>query len=361
MASTIRYNTISKISNIHIHPKWVLAENELRDVSEFDRQKQKNIPKAYCTVCQEEVVLKLGRKYAKHYAHKPNSKCVIRRGETALHLNTKMHIYMQMLNGTTVTIKKNCTGSCSANKTITWVTNWDHVEVEYSVDSIRPDIALLKKGKVIGAVEIFNTHRVNEIKEKKLNKLKLPWIEIRATEDLYIGENYWTHQKPLPVARVYPEIERWTCKDCKTNDQEFEEVQLDNGTKNVHAVKMIDFYYPSRRYRELYWILIKTIRGKRVEIEVLNRKNKIIANQTGDIEKTGFKYIKQEVNIDANNKIKKGALLKDNVMKWQIWEGGIKGLVNDTNRHPPNYFWDIDGKKWIKWDPNKDQSKLLPK
>jgi hypothetical protein len=65
-----------------------------------------------------------------------------------------------------------------------WLTGWDRVEVEHSVDSLRPDITLFRNGVPIGVIEIFVTHEVDNEKSARLDKMELPWIEVKASNDV---------------------------------------------------------------------------------------------------------------------------------------------------------------------------------
>jgi len=87
-----------------IRPIWVLVNDELRHVSEFSDLPYEKKPECYCPVCDNKVILKLGKINVHHYAHRADDICAVSKPETALHLNTKIHIYQKLLTGKSIKI-----------------------------------------------------------------------------------------------------------------------------------------------------------------------------------------------------------------------------------------------------------------
>jgi competence CoiA-like predicted nuclease len=60
--------------------------------------------------------MKLGDERVHHYAHKINIACAATNPETAQHLNTKFHIYNELLKSKQLIITKPCYGRCGYKK-----------------------------------------------------------------------------------------------------------------------------------------------------------------------------------------------------------------------------------------------------
>ncbi|MFC1746075.1 competence protein CoiA family protein [Candidatus Riflebacteria bacterium] len=146
----------------------MLVNGELRKVSEFAHLKPTQRPEDFCSLCKEEVILRPGKIRIHHYGHKSNSSCPATTPEGALHLNTKLHIYKELLKSKVNFFKIKCKKSfedvpCEKIKRNILVKEWDQVEVEYSFDKLRPDIAVLKENKLIGAIEVIVTNPDNKV------------------------------------------------------------------------------------------------------------------------------------------------------------------------------------------------------
>src|SRR5262249_33469976 len=160
--------------------------------------------------CQRHVILKLGSVRAHHYAHRPEDICIASQPETALHINTKFHIYNQLLKAQKLYISEPCTAYCGAERLQLWLQAWVKVEVEYAVSSFRPDVALLSNHRVMGAIEVLVTHSVQEQKAHYFAEANIPWLEVNAEESFYQGESAWTAMSAMPFYRMHPDAEQWT-------------------------------------------------------------------------------------------------------------------------------------------------------
>ena len=211
----------------HVEPKWVMVNGELRVVSEFADIAPRQRPAALCPLCECTVHLKLGSKKRHHYAHQREAECAATQSETALHLNTKFHFYQQLLeaknSGLPLFFERCCQhahlagDTCQKRRQDVWIEEWDQVEVEYRIGTFRPDLALLREGQVIGAIEVLVTHAVDERKAKYFEDNRIPWLEMRATPALYEGDAPWQISDPLPGRPEGPGYfpQRWTCDPCR--------------------------------------------------------------------------------------------------------------------------------------------------
>jgi len=180
-------------------------------------------------------VLKLGKsgKVIHHAAHKPghSAGCYLSTPEGALHFNTKMFIAEQLRNGKRLLVQQRCANQsnswpCESYLSKLWQSEWDRVEVEHSLASIRPDIVLLKGGNPAAAIEICVSHEVDALKADKLTQLGIPWIEVKATGTVFderfaycdvaeiSDEIVWNINQPIQYERISPPLEEWTCWRC---------------------------------------------------------------------------------------------------------------------------------------------------
>lgn len=204
------------INRNQVEPKWVLVEGILRDVSEFALLKPQHRPPALCPLCKLPVVLKLGTVKVHHYAHVREASCPASLAETALHLNTKFHLYHQLQGARErrLFVEQLCERCHQNTQPHLWTMAWDDVQVEYRLDAARPDIVLLAQGRVLTALEILVTHAVDERKIAYFAAQEIPWLEIPASPELYLEPSAWNTTHPLPVACSSVPYPEWICPEC---------------------------------------------------------------------------------------------------------------------------------------------------
>jgi competence CoiA-like predicted nuclease len=331
-----------------IEPKWVLVDQILCNVSDFAHLSPQKRPETICPVCQRPVILKLGSILVHHYAHQPDSICTASQPETALHLNTKFHIYSQLLHARAIYIGQNCEGCNRREKKHLWLEGWDSVEVEYRVDSFRPDIALLSKGRVIGAIEVYLSHAVTDEKIQYFDSENIAWLEVSAQEAVYEGSDAWTPEKPLAIYRSRPALEPWTCGKCQAaaeKQQKQKEYKRSN-YEEIHAAKMVDFYYKSgKKFREVYYVMKKVEDNEWTKAWVKTERNQVLASETAPITQDSLRNLNNAVRRSIVKRQEMGALV-DEVVKWNPWVYGKRFVARDTERYPFRYVWDERQKTW---------------
>ena len=199
-----------------IEPRWVLVDGLPHDVSDFAGLEVRDRPDAVCPLCERSVVLKLGAINVHHYAHRVEASCAASQSETALHLNTKFHFYHQLraAGAAPLLLEQRC-GECYVEKqNQTWLEAWDDVQIEYRMDAMRPDIALLWQGRVVAALEILVTHAVDERKAALLEEQGIPWLEISGDPAFYTAPTAWTAGTPLVLPSWELPYPAWTCQPC---------------------------------------------------------------------------------------------------------------------------------------------------
>lgn len=339
--------------------RWVVVEGSLVDVSEFKDLPPKSRPAAYCPVCERPVTLKLGQKRTYHFAHQPEDVCVATNPETALHLNCKFHIYQQLKTSTCIYTETLCQRCGNANPII-WKKDWDRVEVEYRMNSIRPDIALLQNGQVIGAIEVFVSHRVDEEKAARFDALGVDWIELRGHESLYEEADAWTIDKPLNTFRRHPTPEKWLCPNCQKH-QEQEEYQRNNRT-DIQYGCIIDLYFNSgKKYRYAFYVKCRVSYDETVRLWIEDQDRKLIAQERTPITEESKKRLNATFQ-QFYQTLQARALIIDHVTGtgWRQWGEGTKFHYKDFDRYPFRYKWDPDEKTWITEQMDRFRWQKLP-
>lgn len=282
---------------------WVLTTDGLQHVSTWAHLSPRDRPRntatapgaVTCPVCERPVVLKLGRKVVHHAAHAPGDPCVVTQPETALHFNLKCHIAAQLAaavgTGRPLRVTEACmvgqsglawerryhapapadylrhewlADPCEERRERVWLEAWDRVELERRVGDERaariPDVVLYRSGIVVGAIEVFHSHAVDDAKAETLAALEVPWVEVRADEALFATESAWTLDAPLPAYRIGP-AGRWRCATHEGArramlEAEVREREAARHTRRVCAVKLVDVLYPSgKSFRNVYSVV----------------------------------------------------------------------------------------------------------
>lgn len=331
-----------------VKPQWVLVNGMLHNVSDFAHLLPKQRPYATCPICQQSVTLKLGAERVHHYAHDKDLGCSASYSETALHLNTKFHFYHQLLNTNTLYVAQSCSGHCGASQNHVWLRGWTSVQVEYTVDSFRPDLALLYNGYVGGAIEIRVTHAVGVEKAEYFAQNNIVWLEIAAHEALYQGDAVWTAHDPLPVNQYALDLERWVCNDCQEQQRRLQERQAyeQSNYEGIHAAKMVDFYFRSgKKYREVYYVMKQVRNNEWVRAWVKTEQNEILAVENGSITQESLRRLHNAVVERCADRQRKGAIV-DNFMDWRKWIKGQKFVARDVDRFPFNFVWNEQQHTW---------------
>lgn len=133
-----------------------------------------------CLGCKKVVYLKKGKIYRAHFAHAPNVMC----NESIMHLATKEWI-ASLASNTDFKIIATC--ACKQTHTvIRGQSDWTgHTEVSCLKNKYRMDVAFSEKGRVVGCVEVFFTHRAGQL---KLNEIEgshgwsLPAVEVESVD-----------------------------------------------------------------------------------------------------------------------------------------------------------------------------------
>jgi hypothetical protein len=257
--------------------------------------------------------------------------------------------------------------SCDHVRDFLWTENWERVEIELSVDSIRPDISLITSDRVTHAIEVLVTHALDSDKISQLLELEIQFIEVDVNHDGNISSN----GNDIYIIAKHPYLwPAYRCDECsKVNLKEIvayyaergsghslEDLQL--GFKDLHTItnapnwdfkplkkRAVDFYYPNgdsqrkifsicRINKDNLFAYILYEETSEIPIVFITRIPKI------EDETTVFKLIHQ----DFKNHLKKrigiyqGGFI-DSPYSWADENLFIAGFSNFT------YIW--DSSKWI--------------
>ena len=341
------------------NPKWVSVNNEIVQVSEIIRLYPFDRPKAFCPLCNEVAILKLGNHNIHHFAHKPPYTCALNNPETALHYNIKMYIYNELrLNiGGRLFISQKCSNKgCQTLNRLLFLENWDDVKVETTYNEYIPDISLLKNNQVIGIIEIFVSHLMGGIKINYLEGKNIPCLEIDARTFKDEGPNRWTIQKDIPYKSIVFHSE-WICDECLNRNEEKQ--NYENTIKHAferpriveynavfcnHAVKMIDFYFSNGAItRQVYLIKGFYVKGILYDLRAYDLNNNVCL-QTVDRNINGFEKILDHKVNEAIKIIEQSSRKTDTILQWQKCEP-YEFDFSDS-KYPHKYKWNSEQRAW---------------
>lgn len=350
-------------------PRWVVVNGAVHNVSDFAGIRPSERPEAQCPVCEDLVTLKLGGERVHHYAHQPESQCPATQPETALHLNTKFYLAAQIRQAERLTVELACQGRCGAVDRRVWAEGWDAVEVEYRVDTLRPDIALLHSGKAIAAIEVLATHAVDLIKERRLAEARVPWVEVIADPTLFDEETAWTAQEPIPSYRASADLAPWICPGCLARReaaqryaeglhaqraaaaasastlQPGQNEQEQGRSEHVHAAKMVDLYFRSgKKYREVYFVVQRTSWGRQETI-VRTERGEMVGRVPGEMTRESLDVLNNAVKTHLGGFVERGAMVDERI-PWRRWVKGQRFIARDIDRFPFRYVWDRNQGAW---------------
>jgi competence CoiA-like predicted nuclease len=342
-----------------INLKWVLVNNEIIKVSEIVRLFPNNRPNACCPVCNEKVTLKLGKRRIHHFAHIPPYFCALSNPETALHYSIIRHIYneLHLYLGGKLFISQRCNNqTCKSSNKLLFLENWDDVKIEEQYGKFIPDISVLKNNKVIGIIEVYVSHLMDDNKRIYFEQNNIPYLEINANSIKDEGSNRWTIQKEIPFKYIFPESE-WICSNCtklkeeqEKNEQAiryaFEEPNFVEYKKGYgdHAIKMIDFYFSHGVIsRQVYLIKGFYANWILVDLRAFDYNN----NTFLITEDPNFEGYENRLDQSVNKVIKileQRSCKSDIILQWQ--KRGPANFDPDNYIYPHKYKWNSNQEIW---------------
>jgi hypothetical protein len=340
--------------------QWAIVDGSLRHVSDFAFLPPAKRPAARCPVCKRPVILKLGPERAHHIAHHEGDICIATQPETILHLNAKYHLQNFLRIVHILSISQSCNRMCCTNEhAVEFARDWDRVETEWSFGPYRLDVALLRQGQVVGAIEVEVFHPCKPDKIDYLNQQNVPWLEIQVTPEFFTEPGAW--QPPQPIAPKQFNsglIPPWECDACRDGQERAERAQADRERKRAYAaqfkmlaIRYVDFYYPSgKKYRKIFSIETKTDQATGevfcTQLREVGLGGTIIASLPSTFPGDDLKTLKGRLKDQLlATKKENPDWLVDNSRDWMEVPSSFhpRMYLNDS-RYPYRYVW--DGKTW---------------
>lgn len=353
--------------------QWVYVGNEIHNILDYKDLPKSHRPHAICPICREQVTLKLGRVRIEHAAHKPGSNCPIFEPDRATHLNSIFYLRNELLSARELRILQPCIGWASEQyhmpclekhcNEFVYLENWDEVKTEFQFGPFRLDLALLREGKLIGAIEALYTHATIESKADYLNQSGIPWIEFRASESFYSGKDAWNPSTPLRVTNFNEgAANRWQCPNCQWRSDIANQKPKHSGafikedlnsqlfTKQAKAllIRYIDYYHPSLKRDRILYVIEKRSNGDkepRIQLRENRENNKVIDFESSLVTDISLDKLKNALEEEINAKEGIG-WLADRTHQWTPVNNDKANP--DEDDLPFNYTWDKEKGSWIK-------------
>jgi predicted RNA-binding Zn-ribbon protein involved in translation (DUF1610 family) len=155
-------------------------------VASLDAARRRDRAPFSCPGCGEELVARLGRVRARHFAHRPGSTCPLAAPETALHWNAKERLLElcedAFAGRRRVRLILRCPG-CHRPAPADLASLGDAARTEGRVGSLRADVLVTRGGSPALALEVRVAHALEAGKEAALSALGVPAAEIDAREE----------------------------------------------------------------------------------------------------------------------------------------------------------------------------------
>jgi hypothetical protein len=257
---------------------------------------------------------------------------------------------------------------CDENLAAEVAKDWDMAMVECPISSWRADIALLKDGRAICAIEICVTHPTEPEKIDALKAADIPIIEVEATEEIYQPSSAWTPDFPLPSVFPCGEL---LCKSCQRISEKTQKSitvrYLEPKTVDVWKVvwmRFADIYYlTGRQFRETYKVMIQYQLPDKKALKVLLTRG--LKQRKWTAINTFYPPWKDNLGIRIQECFRQDLLqtggkgtIRDSPMSWIPWDGSTAHSVDNHFLFKERYKWVSGENKWqqipefanLRWD-----------
>lgn len=368
---------------------WVIVDGAPRHVSEFATLTPRRRPNAICPQCGRRLTLKLGPVRRHHAAHDPGAVCAATNPETALHLDCKLALASTLRHaiapGARLSIVERCAGvkavACDERRETVWASGWTDVLVEHRVrEARRPDLVLARDGVALAAIEVVVTSAVSAEKARALMESGVPWIEVRATEELTSPDG-WAIERPLCVART-SEHDAWRCAAhagvhasdvAATIAQRAAEREAERRTSVLRAARVVDVYH-ARGVRERFVYRIdESLVDGRVESLRLRRGGVnvcVLPADSSDEARAEWPTLRVAFTADVEGFLRDDGSFSDSPMRWARGDAA-ENIVDEAlgdrvgrdptplaTRYPRRWFYSTQDERWflpddmreVRWD-----------
>lgn len=177
----------------------------LNEVGELIPADMADIGACYkCPCCLENLIYRSGNIRAKHFAHPASSNCSL---ESVIHVTAKKLIQCVIIENSkgnqTITLENNCHNCGVVFSTNIPNKTFSNAGVEIRIGNYVCDVVGYRGNSIALAIEILNTHKVDNAKAQNLNA---HWVELKA-EDVI--------KNPLKWVPTQANLKDSYCPDCK--------------------------------------------------------------------------------------------------------------------------------------------------
>lgn len=340
--------------------QWAIVEGSLQPVSNYSHLSPLKRPAALCPICNRPVILKLGPERVYHIAHHPGDLCIATQPETVIHLNAKYHLQNVLKTAHSLYLTQKCIKfhSCGNTHSIEYIQGWDMVETEWPFGPYRLDVALLRQGHVIGAIEVEVFHPCEPEKTMYLNGKNICWVEIQVTPEFYTQPDAWQPSLPLSSKQYnIKHVQPWQCNECI---EEYERQEREKQEKEkrlayakqfeAQAVRIVDLYYPTgKKYRRVYVIEKKVVQGRCITLilQEVGMQRRYIAALPLNIEGDPLSILKKMVKDELiETKKEHPDWLVDASNDWMKAPLRFHPRMFLNEYHYPYRYDDWDGEIW---------------
>ena len=300
--------------------EWVVHNDAIVHVRAFAALPSRARPRVACPLCGDEVRPHLGTKVRYHAAHRTDSRCSVAGGESALHLNIKLHLAKELRDAPPerrrIEIGEGCEArDCEAQHTRTWVSGWDEVRVETRVADEAgarvPDVLLMREGRPLAGIEVFASHAVSTIKESALARLGVAFVEVKADDALIAEGDAWRMESILPVVREGGRS-RWRC----------ERHSRDTTRSRLYAARVVDLLFQNgtslRRIYEIHVVYREGIASETALMchEDLVARTAIASATDKDARRRALDELLVAYEHDISSFRENGSAIVDSPMDW---------------------------------------------
>jgi hypothetical protein len=336
--------------------QWVRHAGQIVNVSRWADTPPGARPSTTCPVCEQPVVLKLGRRRSHHAAHRADDACPATHPETADHINAKFHLAFELRRVGALSLLDQCAEPtptppryppqvCVQTRVRPWHPGWDEVVVEERLGTLRPDLQLRREGQTVAAIEVLYSHAVSEEKAAALAVLGVPWIEVSTRDVFGRTAALWKAEEPLAVLRETPKAP-WVCgAHLEEEAQRQARARIATASGPVHHKLRVADCYGSHgsegRRRYIYWTSETWDAGEVVQVRLLRDPGAVLilelASEDFDLRD---ERVEAEFARDLQARVRTKGTFFDSPMPWVDADGPPWDL-------PARYTWDVGLGKWV--------------
>jgi len=364
---------------------WVLVDGTPRHVSEFASLPARRRPRAACPQCNRRLTLKLGAVRRHHAAHHPGAVCASTNPETALHLDCKLALASALrragVGDASLSIAECCAGTrgaaCGERREGVWVSGWNEVLIERRVGNARrPDLVLARDGVPMAAIEVVVTNAVSPEKARALVELRVPWIEVRATEVL-ASPGGWSIGEALSVERV-SECDPWRCPAHAAEHtadvaaivaQRQAAREAERHASILRAARVVDLYHPRGVRERFIYRVDELLLDGRTESLRLRRGGadvSILPAGSDGAARAAWTRLRLAFAADVERFLRGEGSFSDSPMRWAVRDAA-ENLVYEAlgdrvgrdptplaTRYPRRWFYSTKVERWFLPDDMRD-------